>query len=778
MSDDLPSTPFTRAVVGFIRKRPWLTLLLGIGFVALLSPGLGRLKADFTHRGFFRETDPQLKRFEAFERRFGNDDVAVVAMHSPSGIFDVESATVLRQLTEKMWQIPEVIRVESLANFQWVHAEGDEIIVESFLPEEGRISQEFLDGRKTIALRHETLPNYLISSDARTALVFARIKPGIEAPPNATLIIESVRQLLTQMQGSDHVFHISGGPAITLAFKEASQLDLEHLVPFVLLVTVVLLVVLLRSWIAVTLSLLVVFLAVLGSMSISGWLGIEITSLTAALPQVLIAICIADSIHILVTFFRSMAQGKERKDAARYALLKNFQPTIITSLTTAIGFFSFISAELKPIAGLGILAGLGTLLAWWMTYTVLGSMLFALPIRSRKIAQHSGDLRQKRLGVLTDLLNRYKRVVVLSFALLCVLATATSFRNTVDSDPFKYFTESFPTRVANEFIEREVGGARGVELVIESGSPEGIKDPGFLRRVDKFQNWINQIPRVTRTVSLVDIIKQTHRSLNGGDDAYYRLPEDREAISQELFLYTMSLPQGMDINDRVTISNDALRLTVLWTIATSRDVMHTIDRIEAMAKDMGLTVEATGKNMLYQSMNGYVVHSFLVSVSTAIVLISVLLMLFFRSVSLGILAMLPNFVPLIFGGAVLWLLGQPLDIGTMIVASVCLGIAVDDTIHVLANYNRYRRNDYSPRDAVVNVFMHTGPAVVVTTLILVMAFGTFAFATFTPNLYFGVMTAIVLTVALITDLTFLPALLLLGGKPTVATTAEGGAEGA
>lgn len=760
MSDELKVPAFARRFVDFVEHRKFVAMLLGVLLLGALASGMPKLRADFTHRGFFFDDDPMLMAFDRFERRFGNDDAIVVAMHSPSGVFDEDSSKLLIELTEKMWLVPEVIRVDSLTNFNWVHADGDELIVEPLVPDDLPLTPELLAERKKVALTHETIPNYLVSADGKTAMVFATIKPGIDAPPNAPVITNAVRELTKELKRSDHEFYISGGPAVSNAFAEASQMDFGRLVPIVMLLTILLLAILLRSILGIFLSLLVVITSVMGSMGLAGHLGIEITNVTATLPQILIAIGVADAVHVLVTMLRRMRLGHERSEAVRYSLLKNFLPTLITSLTTSIGFFAFVSADLKPVNGLGQLAGAGTLLAWLMTYLLLGPLCYLLPFRVKE-AKEAAKRSDERAASYANLLIKYRTPVIAGFSVAGIVCFALATQNTVNSDPFKYFREGFDIRVANEFIEDNVGGARGVELAIDAGEEEGIKDPEFLAKVEAFQAWIDkEIPGVSRTVSIVDILKQTNRSLNAGEQAHYKLPPNRQAIGQELFLYTMSLPQGMNINDRVSIKNDAMRVTVLWTISSSKDVTDAIAKIEDKGKEMGLTVNATGKNRLYQSMNGYVVNSFIWSLSIAVVLISIVLIAFFRSARIGLLAMLPNAIPLILGGAVLFVCGQNLDIGTVLVMSVSLGIAVDDTIHVITNYIRLRAEDRSPQAAVREVIAHTSPALVTTSVILVVAFGTFVFATFTPNLWFGILSAIILTIALVTDLTFLPALLM------------------
>ena len=764
MKDSIKVPGIARFLVGLVASRPWLALLLGFSAMAAFLPGMSNIRSDFTYRGFFYADDPMLREFDKFERQFGNDDSVVVAIHSPSGVFDVETAELVRTLTEEMWRVPEVIRVDSLATYNWVHADGDELIVEPFLPDEGPLEPAVLADRKAIALKHEVLPKYLVSDDAKTAMIFATVKPGIEAPPDSPLIIGAVREVLAKYQKGDHVYHISGGPAVTNGFKEASVIDAGLLYPLSFLLTVIFLAVLLRSFIGIILSLLVVFPAIFSAFGLMGYLSVELTNITFIVPQILLAIGVADSVHILVTYNRAAASGVSRKDAAEYALLKNFMPTLLTSVTTSVGFFSFASANLKPVVGLGILSGFGTLMAWLFTYLILGGFLFIIPIKRRVLPPEEVIVAEERATRFTDWLIRHRTAMIAVFALLCVGSSVLALQNTVNSDPFKYFREGFPLRTANDFIEEKVGGARGTELSISAGEEEGIKNPEFLARVEQFQAWIEAQPNVTRTISIVDILKMTNRSLHADEQQYYRLPDDRQTVAQELFLYQMSLPQGMNLNDRITIKNDAIRMTVLWTIETSREVVDRIHLIEEKAASMGLKVVATGKNRIWQSMNGYVVESFILSISIAFVLISLILIIFFRSFRLGMLAMVPNAVPLIIGGGVLYVIGKPLDVGVALVMSVCLGIAVDDTIHVLSNYNRLRSEGKTSRAAVIDVLAHTSPALVTTSIILVSAFGIFIFGTFAPNIYFGMMVAVILSVALLTDLTFLPALLLRRSK--------------
>jgi len=747
---------------GWITGHPWLSIVLGLLMVGSAVTGFPHIKGNFTHTSFFYDDDPLLQAFNAFERRFGNDDGVILLVHSPSGIFDKDSAELLSELTEEMWQIPEVIRVDSLSNFNWVHAVGDEIEVEPLIPDDQPLTDALLKERETVALTHETLPDYFISRDGKSAIIGARIRPGFETPSDSGLIVRSVRALVAEKSRSDHVFHIHGGPAVNYSFEESTTGDSQKLTPFVLAFTFLFLLLTIRTVSGIVLPLLVMVLSLVGTIAMMGHLAVEFSTITVTLLYIMIAVSVADGIHIMVGFVRGRRNGLERTKAAHYTLSKNFQPTVLTTISTAIGFFAFATAALKPVAGLGLMAGVGTVLAWLMTYLVLGGLMTILP--SRVKASGTQDVLQAaspRALRFVDAVQKRRWAIVSVFGVLCAGSLVAALQTRVNSDPYLYFREGVPIREANAFLQEKMGWSLGFEVVIDSGAEEGFKDPGFLGRVEALEKDIEKLDGITRTVSVVDTIRQMNRALNGGDQAFYKLPETQEGIAQEFLLYTMSLPQGMNVNDRVTVDNRMIRVSVLSNISDSSRWVARAEELVEMARARGLEAEVTGKGMLYQSMNDYVVRAFIQSLLIAVVAISLLLTIFFKSVRLGALAMLPNVVPLLFGGAFLNLLGVHLDIGTVLVSSVCLGIAVDDTIHVIATYNRHLSRGESPREAMGQVFSHTGPALVTTTMVLVAAFGVMAFGTFVPNMYFGMMTAVILTTALLTDLTFLPALLLI-----------------
>lgn len=761
---------FSHKFATYLIQHPWHSISAAMLLAAILVPGLAKLKTDFSYRIWFRETDPLLVEFDAFERRFGNDEMVAVVMHSQDGIFDEDSIGILTALTESLWQVAEVIRVDSLTNYNWTHAEGDELIVEPLIPDDIPLTPDILQERKTIALSHEVIPGYLISKDGTTSVIYMELKPAINGTPDfATVIQETRATLLTYQKQEGHQFFITGTAAVSNTFKEVTQADMQIMVPSLLFAIVIFLLLSFRSLGGVALPFIIIIFSICMTLGFAGWMDIRFNNLTAIVPHILIAISVADAVHILVTFFQFRRSGMDRREATLHTLTKNLQPTLLTSVSTSIGFFSFSSAEIMPIVSMGILAGTGTIFAWLITIFLITPLLVHLNLRvpggKAKVDHSQSHPLALRYA---NWLSRWRFPMVGFYLVLVVFSLYTALQNQINSDPFKYFATDVPTRIANEFAETKIGGMAGMEITLDSGEPDGIKDPTFLAKVQDFESWLNSLDHISKTISLTDIIKQTNRALNGDDPAAYRIPDDKELVAQEIFLYTMSLPANMDINNRKSLDNDMMRVTAMSTLHDSRTSLREIEAIEAKASELGLTASVSGKMPLYHNMNPYVVQAFFTSISLAVVLVGILMMLVLRSVGLGLLSMIPNSVPLVLGGAAMYLLGKPLDIGTVLVTATCLGIAVDDTIHFLSNYSRWRKLGVSKEEAVAQVLTHTGPALIVTTMILVVAFSTFAFASFVPNINFGIITAIVLSTALVCDGTLLPALLML--KRDTATT--------
>jgi predicted RND superfamily exporter protein len=726
------------------------------------------MEADFGYRIWFRDSEPLLKRYDDFQAKFGNDDLVNIIIHSPNGIFDEESIKIISEVTEGLWLVPDVISVDSITNYQWTSAEEDDITIEDFIPEE--FDQAVLDKKKTLAINDKTLPDYLINRDATVTNIYAKIRPYFTGAPDDKLIIGKTREMLEKIknklpEGNQHQFFINGSLDINNTFREVSEHDVQTIFPIVFALIIVFLTYTFRRTLGVVLPLVVITASTVSTFGIAGYLGIKFNNMIAMVPTIIIAIAIADSVHVLITYFQFRSLGHNNLDATKLAFEKNIKPTLLTSVSTSIGFLSCTTSDLIPLKDMGLLAAFGTMLAWTYTMLIIAPILSKVNIKWDKKSNRTEEQKEYILSSkIVSGISKYKKTVFFGLIISALVFSYLGLQNEVNSNPYDYFSENVPLKKSNDFTLKNLGGFYGPQLVINSGEKDGIKDPIFLKNVDNFQRWLEEKEYISRVTSVVEIVKSMNKSMHGDKEEFYKIPDNRNTIAELLFLYTMSLPQGKDLNDRMTIDRDSLRMNVLWKTQGSKLSLQRMAMMEEKAKDFNLNAIVTGKIPIYQNMTTFVVKSFFSSITLALVGIAILLIFVFKSVKLGLISMIPNIIPLSFGAGLMTILNRPIDVGTALVSSVCLGIVVDDTIHFLTNFNNCKNKGMSTEDSLKFVLGTTGSALFWTTLILVVGFGAMIFADFTPNSNFGLLTALVLTIALIIDLVFLPALLLLTSK--------------
>lgn len=740
--------------------------------IAACFSGARLLSTDFTYRAFFGPDDPLRVQVERFEETFGNDDSAVLLIHAPDGLLDADSAEIILEATRRMWLVPDVSRVDSLSNYRWVRAEGDDISVDAMIPDEGFGDDAIRSERSAAIMSDRLIPDYLLSPDGKTTMVVGFVRNAGESAVEAEPVIDAVRQIAEELSDGKHEFHITGRLAVMAGLQESAQADMQSILPFVILTIVLLMALAARRPGAVLMIMLLIVGSVMSTMGASGWLGMRISNITAMVPQFVLAIAVASAVHVILGYYRERNKGSDSREAARLTLEQNFLPTTLTALTTSIAFISFTATDIAAIANLGLMVGIGALLSWVLTYLLVGALLVLLPNLRLKL-RHAGAPEEARLMPLTERLvtrlHAARYAIVGATLALAAASAVVSVNNSVNANPFRYFDEGFWLRQSSDFAEQNLRGSQGMEVVVHAGQADGIKDPAFMRQVETLQAWISEQPFVARAVSVVDFVKQTNQALHGDDPARYTLPETQQEMAELLFLYSFNLPEGLDLSNRVSLDNDALRISVRWTLYDSAEATAWATRIEKKAQELGLEVETTGKMLLFQRMNGYVSSSLVTSLGISILLISLTLLLVFRSARLGFVSLLVNAVPLTMGTAVLALAGRDIDTGAVVALSVCLGVAVDDTIHILQAIRT--SGAATQREAIARALAKVLPAITLTSLILMIGFGAFMMGDFVPNQNFGLMALTIVGSAWLLDVVALPALLMI-----LAPQREGEAE--
>ncbi|MEK6625951.1 MAG: MMPL family transporter, partial [Bdellovibrionota bacterium] len=619
-------------------------------------------------------------------RDFGNDQSVLVGVYDKGGLFTKDNIRLIQTLTDEAWKMTDIVRVDSLTNYNYVSVDGDNIQVDPFLSPERELTQDLLNQKKDLAVNHRIMLNRFINSAGTLALIHAQMVPKYDGhESNYRIITQQFQDLLDRHARPGVEYLLLGAAPVNDAFRVVGNHDLDVLTPISLVIIAIILFAVLRTIAGVLLPIVSVAVVVLSSFGLAGLMGVTFNNMTATMPAIMLAICLAEVMHILVVYYRLCDDGMTNYEAMKTALDKNFYATLLTSTTTTFGFVGNVFTELTPISQLGLLATYGTTAAWLLTIFFVAPCIMLIPYKVQDRRFMDVRLFRNPARFVDFIYRHYGKINLAVIALLGVSLYLTMHLE-VNSEPYSYFKKSYKIKRDNDLALKEYKGLGGPQLVIQSGVESGINDPQFLKKVDELETWIESLPHVNQVVSLLDVIKDVSQNLHGGKKEFYKIPTERREIAEDILFYSLSLPVGMDLNNLMTMHQDDLRLIISSSLTDSKTSLSEVDRIEKKATELGLTSYVSGKTFLYNRMNEYVVGSFNTSNIWAIILIGTVMMLIFRSLNLGILSLIPNVIPLIYGMGMLKLMGGTLDIGTCMVTSVCFGITVDDTIHFLLNY--------------------------------------------------------------------------------------------
>lgn len=754
------------AIISFICHNPKICLILNLIIIALFSLNLSKLEEDFSYKGFYKKDHALYKQYDEFVKNFsGDEDIAIIIQHQDFKVFSKDYLKVISELTEDLWRAPSVLKVTSLTNYIQITSRDGDIAIEEFLFDfSDNKSPEYIDNKKVEAYNDRVLPGHLIGDDKNTTVIALRLRPLRKDEFDYSETINYVRDLTAPYE--DFKFNLIGTPMVTETFRSVSQSDLKSIIPLTVLMISLIIFFLYRKIIPIIVSFITIGLTVSLALSCAGLFGIKFNNIISAIPIILMSICIADCIHFFSALFKPNPREMESlKQATERALEHIFIPTLLTSVSTAIGFTSLAASEILPIQGLGILGAIGSLYAWIATLTVCAPLILLIWKTPPSIQGPVFSIKKINTLAFIHHLSTYKVIYLLTIALMTMTMLFLALKNQIDSDPLSYLTDNHPFKATTLFTIDSIGGIQGVDIVIDSSEENGIFDPDFYNKVEVFHDWLYSRDPYTTVISYIDIVRRVSEAMNDGDKAFYKVPKGenaREEAAQYFLMYELSLPLGNSISDIVSLDKKKARVTGLWTLYNSSAIIHEFNQIEKKLHQLDLNGHISGKMPIYHYMNGFVVETFFSSIVMAIILISILMFFIFRSFKLGLISLIPNLIPLIWGAGSIWLMGKNVDMGTVVVGAICMGIALDDTIHFLTHYNKNRNQNTDIRASLAKTLDDIILPLSSTTCILVLGFLVFLIGDFIPNQNLGLLTAIILFLALVMDLIVLPCILLLG----------------
>jgi predicted RND superfamily exporter protein len=755
--------------VHLLQRFRWAIVIIIPLVVFALASNLKNISFEGSYRIWFGEDSKILKSYDDFRLMFGNDDAVTITFKDENGIFNKKALSTVAKITDKLWKTKYITRVDSITSYQYVHAskdDPDEILVEDFILDlENKDKQYYLD-KKNIAINDPQLKNVFINQDATTTMITARLVPKAgESEDISFELIELVHNILDPIEKeTSYKFNLNGGAAMTSSFVKIAQSDGGTFTPLIFLSVMLILFILFRKISASLVPLFIVVLTILVVLSIQVLLGYKLNNFTANIPVFIVAIGIADAVHIYIIWFMYRKKGIDNISSVIRTLQKNMMPILLTSITTSIGFASLAISKVVPVATLGIATASGAILAFLLSITIMPTLLLMLgnKIKANELSNLKNDeeIIEEKYKKLADFVIRNNKKIILITSTIFIIFAVGIFKVQVDSNTIRYFDKDVEIRKSTEFTMANLTGPMAYEIIIDSKEKDGIKDPAFMKMVQKFYNeYQAKFPDVRHMSSLLDVVKQFNKVMNGDKQSFYTIPDKKELIAQYLFFYSMSLPQGMEISDKMDIEQRLLRVTAQMNLVdTSKDIQM-INWAQDWWKDTKYSSVVVGQVSMFARMQSDVTDTLIYSISIAFGLVSLMMLVIFKNFKMLFIFLLPNLLPLALIVGIMGWFNITIDLGVALAGAIILGVAVDDSIHFFYKYFDAKNKGYSTRDVIAYVYKYAGSAILFTTIILSSSFLIFLGSDFSPNYNFGIVTSIALVIAFVADLLLLPALL-------------------
>lgn len=750
--------PKSRLIL-FILKNRLLVSLAVLLLTAFFGWKASDIQFDNTIETYFLEGD--LQEYRQFLDQFGSDELIVIAFSSKPDVFNNADLDLIDRLTRRMEDLPHVHRLLSLTNSQIVYGDSESVNFDPLIDQLPLATKEMAVVRQR-ALEDAFIPGTVLSPDGRhTALVLEVEHIQGEFDYKVELLNKVKAILAEEGKSSGKTFYFGGGPVLDEALFRYTQEDQSRYIPVMLVIMVGIMFTMFRRIGSVLLPLIVVIITIIWTYGFLVLMGYKINIISTIITPLLLAVSVADSIHIVADYLQEHGHhpNARRRDCIKATFDHLITPITMTSVTTVIGLLSLLSAALVPVRQFGLVAAFGVIAAYSVTLFFLPVLLTLLPApkETQKVAVRSG-LATRLLAWMGHWRPVRSKVILVFCGLLLVPALKLVSLVPVGTNSLDYFKPGDPLRNQTEWIDSNLGGSVSLEFLVDGGETDALKNPDLLRKMDQFQNYLVGVPGVTGIFSAVDLIKSLNKAFFEGDSAAYQLPESREGVSQELLLVRGSDELSALLADDFSKGRISVRVAMAQSQQLAAKMPEIEQKLQAIFGSAAI-VQPTGLVHLMHRMESYLLTTQLRSFGIAFIVILLCMILLLRSVKLGLLAIIPNFLPILFTMALMPFFNIALDVGTVMIAGVALGLVVDDSIHFLSRLKLELKVTGSTTQAIEVAIQGTGRPIMFTSIILSFGFAVLTLASFNPVIHFGILSSIVIFLALVFDLVVLPAIL-------------------
>lgn len=747
----------------------WFVLAVAILVVLGTAAFIPNLRKDTSNEAFMPKDHPAVVTRDLVKETFGLSDPMVIAVIQPGprGVFNPHTLSLVHWLTERVMEIPGVNseRVTSLATEKNITGTSDSLIVEPFFEEPPRTQPE-ADRVREAVMHIELYQGRLISRDGTATLIVAELTD----PQAAQDVYESLLRIAGEAPVDGEEIHVAGEGAANGYVGTYIDNDSRRLTPFTVLIISLVLLLAYRTPRGVFLPLVAVLGTLTTALGIMAARGVPYYLITSTMPVILVSISVCDGIHILGHYYQevSIRPRASQRELVTRTMAAMWRPVTVTSLTTIAGFLALgFTTFMPPVRAFGIFASVGLVAALIFSLGAIPALLVLLSRRGSRALQEGG--RRARAGAFREpvvalgrqVLGHPRWVVGLSVLLLAI-SLIGAVRVRVEDERIRYFRPNEPIFKADRAINRTLDGTNYLDVMIEARGEGDLYDPVHLRKIQALQLFLDDLPRVQSSTSIVDYVKLINRAMNGDDPEASVVPDSQALVAQYFLLYSSSAdPSDFDALVDPMFRNANVRAVMnrgRWT-DFEKVVRATDDYVLREFDGDELTARVDGRASLGFQWAEELRSSHPRGVALSLLLVWLVTAFCFRSVIAGTLAVVPVVLSIVLIYATMGFEGIWLSAGTSLTSSIAIGLAIDFSIHTLSRLVRLMRDErVSLEEAISSMFESTGRALFFNFIAILLGFGVLMLGSVPSLTRFGLLVGACVSASFLASVTLLPAL--------------------
>jgi uncharacterized protein len=739
-----------------MKKTAWAIiisiLLLSTWFVFEMAKN-ARMETDLDE--YMPKEHPAFVYNDQAEAWFNIKDGILIAIENPDGIYNPHTLQKIKDITEAMQDMPEFEAADIISLFTADNIVGTEegLDVKSFYKGVPQTEAKIAELKQNVS-SNEMVQGRLVSDNNQVALVVASINDSVFSME----FYENILAFAHSYEGPESIY-VAGVPIVEGTMAYLGPKDMKTMVPIVILVIVIILYAVLRSVRYTLATLFVVLFSTIWAFGLMSLLGIPIYAVTIMIPVMLIAIGVADGIHLYnhLDLFMQENEGATKVEAIKDMLKNMWKPVVMTSVTTAVGFISLLTSEVLPIKYFGLFTAFGVLAAMIFSLVLIPAVILVFGIKRKKIIHKDHNNHAGFAYRFAEKTLKHKVLVISVTTVLIFVSLYGTSKVWINSSFLENFERDSDIVLTDAFINKHFGGTSTINVILESEKNGVMIQSDIQKLMDEMQASVEKVETVGNSFSIADYVKRMNKVMNADKEAFNVIPEDNDLIAQYLLLYEMS---GDPENLWKVIDYDYRKANITFQLKSdnSKELNNAIDAIEKYRKsfeEKGVSINYAGSGYKALVFTGLILNGQIKSLILSVIIIILLLSLMFKKLSIGLIGSIPVILTALISFGLMGLLNIPLSTTTALISSIAIGIGIDYAVHFI---DRYRINALETMDKLATTretMYHSGRAIAFNAVVVILGFLVMLFSVFPPNRSLGALVSLNMFISFIATVTIM-----------------------